>query len=50
MIYRLVAADTIEEKVVALGERKARLFDAVLDQDSAFASALTPDDLRALLE
>jgi Superfamily II DNA/RNA helicases, SNF2 family len=50
MIYRLVAADTIEEKVVALGAQKANLFDAVLDQDAAFASTLTADDLRALLE
>jgi len=50
MIYRLVAADTIEEKVVALGEKKAKLFDAVLDQDAAFDAALTADDLRALLE
>ncbi|HWU47684.1 MAG TPA: DEAD/DEAH box helicase [Humibacter sp.] len=50
MVYRLVAADTIEEKVVALGEQKARLFDAVLDEDAAFASTLTADDLRALLD
>ena len=50
MVYRLVAIDTIEEKVMALKERKAKLFSAVLDDDAVFSSALTPDDIRALLE
>jgi SNF2 family DNA or RNA helicase len=49
MVYRMVAAGTIEEKVMALKERKARLFDSVLDEGSAFSAALTADDLRALL-
>src|SRR6202012_1389385 len=31
MVYRLVAKDTIEEKVMALKARKARLFSSVLD-------------------
>jgi uncharacterized protein YjbI with pentapeptide repeats len=31
MVYRLVAADTIEDKVMALKERKARLVGSVLD-------------------
>jgi SNF2 family DNA or RNA helicase len=49
MVYRLVAADTIEEKVMALKERKARLFDAVVDDGDLFGSALTADDVRELL-
>lgn len=49
MVYRLVAADTIEEKVMALKAEKARLFDAVLDGGTGFDAALTPDDIRALL-
>ncbi|MDM4762653.1 DEAD/DEAH box helicase [Galbitalea sp. SE-J8] len=48
-IYRLVARDTVEEKVMALRDRKAGLTDAVLDADAAFASALDADDIRALL-
>lgn len=48
-VYRLVATDTIEEKVMALKEHKAELFDAVLDDDALFARALTADDLRGLL-
>ncbi|MGZ8805163.1 MAG: DEAD/DEAH box helicase, partial [Microbacterium sp.] len=50
MVYRLVAAGTIEEKVMALQRRKARLFRAVLDEDSLFGQSLDADDIRALLE
>ncbi|MBC7725628.1 MAG: DEAD/DEAH box helicase [Burkholderiaceae bacterium] len=50
MVYRLVATDTIEEKVMALKEQKAKLFTAVLDDDAVFSSALTADDIRGLLE
>ncbi|WP_437583050.1 SNF2-related protein [Paramicrobacterium sp. CJ85] len=49
MVYRLVAEGTIEEKVMALQRKKAALFDAVVDEDAAFSSALTADDIRALL-
>ncbi|MFB2554282.1 DEAD/DEAH box helicase [Herbiconiux liangxiaofengii] len=48
-VYRLVAADTIEQKVMTLKEQKGELFDAVLDDDALFARALTADDLRSLL-
>nr|WP_290106792.1 DEAD/DEAH box helicase [Microbacterium oryzae] len=50
MVYRMIAADTIEEKVMALQERKARLFKAVMDDDALFSQALTADDIRGLLE
>ncbi|WP_454048945.1 DEAD/DEAH box helicase [Cellulomonas sp. Marseille-Q8402] len=49
MVYRLIAAGTIEEKVVALQARKAALVDAVLDDGDLFSTALTADDLRGLL-
>jgi len=47
-VYRMIAADTIEEKVRALQQRKAALFQAVIDDD-AFADALDADDIRDLL-
>jgi SNF2 family DNA or RNA helicase len=50
MVYRLIAAGTIEEKVVALQARKAALVDAVLDDGDLFSTALTADDLRGLLD
>lgn len=50
MVYRLVSQGTIEEKVMALKERKSRLFSSVLDDDAMFSSALTAEDIRGLLE
>jgi SNF2 family DNA or RNA helicase len=49
MVYRLVAKDTIEEKVMALKERKAKLTASVLNGDDFATGALTADDIRGLL-
>ncbi|WP_227496931.1 DEAD/DEAH box helicase [Planctomonas psychrotolerans] len=50
MVYRMVATGTIEEKVMALKEKKARLFSSMMDDDAVFSSALTADDIRGLLD
>lgn len=50
MVYRLIADGTIEEKVMALQQRKARLFRAVMDDDALFAQGLTADDIRGLFD
>ena len=47
-VYRLVAADTVEEKILALQDSKRALMDAAL-ADGAAAAGLTKDDLLALL-
>jgi superfamily II DNA or RNA helicase len=49
MVYRLVAADTIEEKVMALKARKAALFSSIMTDGGVGASGLTADDIRGLL-
>jgi superfamily II DNA or RNA helicase len=49
MVYRLVAKDTIEEKVMALKARKAELFSSVLDGGDFASARLTAADIRALL-
>jgi SNF2 family DNA or RNA helicase len=49
MVYRLVAKDTIEEKVMALKARKARLFSSVMDDGNVFGTTLDANDIRALL-
>jgi SNF2 family DNA or RNA helicase len=49
-VYRLVAADTIEAKVVALQERKRELFAAVVDDGNMFSAAVSADDIRNMLE
>jgi SNF2 family DNA or RNA helicase len=48
MVYRLIAKDTIEEKVLALNARKAELFNNVMDEGNAFGGSLTTDDIRHL--
>ncbi|MCU1526263.1 MAG: hypothetical protein JWP75_26, partial [Frondihabitans sp.] len=51
MVYRLIATDTIEEKVMKLQAQKAQLFDAVMvDEQAAFGTGLTADDIRGLLD
>ncbi|WP_204033008.1 DEAD/DEAH box helicase [Micromonospora qiuiae] len=50
MVYRLVAKDTIEEKVMALKARKAELFASVLDGGEFASAQLTANDIRSLLE
>ncbi|WP_217271327.1 DEAD/DEAH box helicase [Frigoribacterium sp. VKM Ac-2836] len=50
MVYRMIANDTIEEKVLALQAQKSQLFDAVMDDDAVFSAALTADDIRGLLD
>ena len=49
MVYRMIARNTIEEKVVALARRKAALFSGVMDEGDLFASGLTAEDIRGLL-
>ncbi|MGH3787801.1 MAG: SNF2-related protein [Pseudonocardiaceae bacterium] len=49
MVYRLIAKDTIEEKVLALANRKAELFSGVMNDGNVFGSALDADDIRALI-
>jgi SNF2 family DNA or RNA helicase len=47
-VYRLVSQGTIEEKVVALQERKRGLFTAVVDEGDVFGSAITASEIREL--
>src|SRR5207249_9277118 len=41
MVYRLVAKDTIEEKVMALKAKKSQLFADVMEGDALAGGALT---------
>ena len=50
MVYRLVAVDTIEEKVMQMKARKAALFARVVDGDGAMATPVDADDVRALFD
>lgn len=52
MVYRLVAAGTIEEKVMELKARKGELVASILDDEGGglVDGTLTADELRGLLE
>jgi len=50
MVYRLVAKDTIESKVMALKARKAALFASVLDGGGFESGAMSTADIRGLLD
>ena len=49
LVYRLVAAGSIEERLLALQQRKAALADAVLGAADGGETALQPADVQALL-
>jgi len=49
MVYRLVARETVEEKILLLQEKKRALFEAALGEGGA-ATGLTRDDLLQLFD
>ncbi|MBE7324105.1 DEAD/DEAH box helicase [Nocardioides sp. Y6] len=48
MVYRMVSAGTIEEKVMALKQRKADLFASVFSGEGAVGGGIDAEDVRAL--
>ena len=50
MVYRLVAKDTIEEKVMALKTRKSQLFADVMEGVALAGGAITAEDLAGLFK
>ncbi len=46
--YRLIARDTVEEKIVALQEQKRELADSIVTADTGILSGLTSDDVDML--
>ncbi|MCT1366430.1 DEAD/DEAH box helicase [uncultured Kocuria sp.] len=50
MVYRLVSAGTIEEKVMDLKSSKAELFQAVMDEGQIFSSAIGAEEIHRLIE
>ena len=47
--YRLIARGTIEEKILALQERKKALFESIITSDLGAIKQLSPEDLNYLL-
>jgi hypothetical protein len=47
--YRLIAKDTVEEKVLELQSTKREIADAIINQDNSLIRNLKPEDLAVLL-
>ena len=47
--YRLIARDTVEEKILALQDKKRELAESIVRADESVISALTPEDVELLL-
>lgn len=47
--YKMIAEDTVEEKILELQASKRQIADAILEGDGGPLSELTADDLRVLL-
>jgi SNF2 family DNA or RNA helicase len=47
--YRLIARDTVEEKILQLQGEKRKLADAIISDDNSVINQLTADDSQMLL-
>ena len=49
-VYRLIAKDTIEEKILDLQEKKAALMDTIAQKDEGSILSMTQEELLSLLD
>ena len=47
--YRLIARDTVEEKILALQDRKRELAESIVQADESMIASLTAEDVELLL-
>jgi len=47
--YRLIARDTVEEKILALQDKKRELAESIVRADQSVIGSLTPEDVELLL-
>jgi SNF2 family DNA or RNA helicase len=47
--YKLIARDTVEEKILALQQKKRAVIDATLESEQPLMEGLTMDDIAELL-
>lgn len=49
-VYKLVAENTVEEKVIELQEKKKELFDSVVSEGGLGSGGLSMDDIRSIFD
>jgi len=48
-IYKFITKDTVEEKILALQQRKLSVARSLITTEESFIKSLTPDDIREIL-
>ena len=48
-IYKFITKDSVEEKIVALQQRKLKVAQSLITTEESFIKSLTPDDIREIL-
>jgi len=49
-VYKIIARDTVEEKILQLQEKKRALVKSIISSEASFFKSLTQDDVKALFE
>lgn len=47
-VYKIIARDTVEEKILQLQEKKRALVKSIISSEASFFKSLTKDDVKAL--
>lgn len=47
-VYKLIARDTVEEKILQLQEKKKKLVDHLITTEASFFKSLTTEDIEVL--
>jgi non-specific serine/threonine protein kinase len=47
-IYKFIARDTVEEKILQLQDRKKILVDQLISAEGSFFKSITPEDVKVL--
>ncbi len=48
-IYKFITKDTVEEKILALQDRKRVIAESLITTEESFVKSLTPEDIREIL-
>jgi SNF2 family DNA or RNA helicase len=49
-IYKFITKNSVEEKILALQERKRRIADSLITTEESFIKSLSEEDIRSILE
>ena len=49
-VYKIIARDTVEEKILQLQEKKRTLVKNIISNEASFFKSLTKDDVKMLFE